>query len=67
MQRYSKVALSSREPRPVVVTCPAKIEVRRGASATLVCSISSEVQYTVVWYKNDKRLAGYSEENKKYR
>ncbi|KAL3318663.1 hypothetical protein Ciccas_002675 [Cichlidogyrus casuarinus] len=55
-QRYSKVAYSARVPRPVVVTCPRKVEVRRGSSAEISCSIETEVPFTVQWYKGDDIL-----------
>ncbi|KAA3674959.1 uncharacterized protein DEA37_0011374, partial [Paragonimus westermani] len=63
-QRYSKVAVSGRKPRPILITCPAKVELRRGATSELSCSVKSEIPYTVKWYKDGKLLAGYPDENK---
>ncbi|CAL8103250.1 unnamed protein product [Calicophoron daubneyi] len=66
LQRYSKVALSGRKPRTISITCPAKIELQRGATAQLSCSVSSEVPYTIRWTKDDRTLVGYPDENKVY-
>ncbi|VDP65418.1 unnamed protein product [Echinostoma caproni] len=65
-QRYSKVALSGRKPRPIVITCPAKVELQRGATSDLSCFVSSEVPYTIKWYKDGKYLGGRPDENKVY-
>ncbi|OON13896.1 immunoglobulin domain protein [Opisthorchis viverrini] len=65
-QRYSKVALSGRKPRPIVITCPPKIELQRGATTELACTVNSEVPYTIKWYKDGRHLAGHADENKIY-
>ncbi|VDO62502.1 unnamed protein product [Schistosoma margrebowiei] len=65
-QRCSKVALSSRQPQQIVVTCPAQIDVRRGATAELSCSVTSEIPYTVKWFKDKQPITGYHDENKVY-
>ncbi|KAH8869243.1 Hemicentin-1 [Schistosoma japonicum] len=65
-QRCSKVALSSRQPQQIVVTCPAQIDVRRGATAELSCSVTSEIPYTVKWFKDKQQITGYPDENKVY-
>ncbi|TNN06223.1 Hemicentin-1, partial [Schistosoma japonicum] len=65
-QRCSKVALSSRQPQQIVVTCPAQIDVRRGATAELTCSVTSEIPYTVKWFKDKQQITGYPDENKVY-
>lgn len=66
-QRCSKVALSSRQPQQIVVTCPAQIDVRRGATAELSCSVTSEIPYTVKWFKDKQPITGYHDENKVYK
>ncbi|CAH8298485.1 unnamed protein product, partial [Schistosoma turkestanicum] len=66
IQRCSKIALSSRQPQQIVVTCPAQIDVRRGATAELSCSVTSEIPYTVKWFKDKQLITGYSDENKVY-
>uniref|UniRef100_A0A5K3F1W2 Hemicentin-1 n=1 Tax=Mesocestoides corti TaxID=53468 RepID=A0A5K3F1W2_MESCO len=62
-QRYSKVALLAREARPAVVTCPAKLEVARGATAHLTCLIDSEIPFSVKWYQNNRQLTGFPGEH----
>ncbi|TPP64512.1 Hemicentin 1 [Fasciola gigantica] len=66
LQRYSKVALSGRKPRPIVITCPAKVELQRGATSELSCFVSSEIPYTIKWYKDGKHLGGRPDENQVY-
>ncbi|VUZ55036.1 unnamed protein product [Hymenolepis diminuta] len=65
-QRYSKVALLARPARPSVVTCPAKLEVARGATAHLNCFIDSEVPFSVKWYQNNRPLTGFPGEHQIY-
>ncbi|CAH8874719.1 unnamed protein product [Trichobilharzia szidati] len=65
-QRCSKVALSSRQPQQIVVTCPAQVDVRRGATAELSCTVTSEIPYTVKWFKDKQAITGYPDENKVY-
>ncbi|CAH8631898.1 unnamed protein product, partial [Dicrocoelium dendriticum] len=65
-QRYSKVALSGRKPRPIVITCPAKVELQRGATAQLSCAVNSEIPFTIKWYKDGKSLAGFADEHTVY-
>ncbi|KAL5107767.1 Hemicentin-1 [Taenia crassiceps] len=62
-QRYSKVALLARAARPSVVTCPAKLEVARGATAHLTCLVDSEVPFSVEWYQNNRPLTGFPGEH----
>ncbi|EUB62928.1 Hemicentin-1 [Echinococcus granulosus] len=62
-QRYSKVALLARAARPSVVTCPAKLEVARGATAQIACLVDSEVPFSVKWYQNNRPLINFPGEH----
>ncbi|VDN11545.1 unnamed protein product [Dibothriocephalus latus] len=66
-QRYSKVALIARKARPVVVSCPAKIEVARGATAAITCLVDSEIPFKVNWYQSGHQLTGFPGEHQTYR
>lgn len=66
-QRYSKVALLARKARPAVVSCPAKLEVARGANAEVTCLIDSEIPFTVNWFQNNRPLTGFAGENQIFR
>lgn len=61
------MALLARAARPSVVTCPAKLEVARGATAHITCLIDSEVPFSVKWYQNNRPLTGFPGEHQIYR